>query len=289
MTLQQTSSSGKTEMLMNIAVTLGNYTQSMAHCREIPEVLREALDIDRVCLAVARQPANQADPEFIIEESSGGATGDEAARLLRHYLLPVWREVTSLFESNRSPFQVLRPHSVDESTPADPEMAKSSAIVFARHFDPAHVMLLILDPGDRPSDQLSGDSDEFLLVAHELFNQLHCMLDRQFMPGAVGKPFDTLNQKEWVAVEGLASDASEKQLAVDLDQSPHSLHSHIKAIYHKVGVQGRLSLLLRLNSAQRQRRIDVHSLNRHDARQPARTEPLDHSISVGYAMFPQPS
>jgi DNA-binding NarL/FixJ family response regulator len=44
-------------------------------------------------------------------------------------------------------------------------------------------------------------------------------------------------------------------LAGRLGLSPHTLHSHIKSIYRKVGVQGRLPLLLRAQGAVRALRI----------------------------------
>ena len=42
---------------------------------------------------------------------------------------------------------------------------------------------------------------------------------------------------------GLCSDASEKQMADQMHISHHTVHSHIKSIYRKVGVQGRIPLL----------------------------------------------
>ena len=59
-----------------------------------------------------------------------------------------------------------------------------------------------------------------------------------------------------MVLRGLNSDAGEKQLADQLGLSPHTLHSHIKSIYRKVGVQGRLPLLLRAEEAMRGLRAD---------------------------------
>jgi len=50
-------------------------------------------------------------------------------------------------------------------------------------------------------------------------------------------------------------DGSEKQLANQLGISPHTLHSHIKSIYRKIGVQGRLALLRRADDARRAVRL----------------------------------
>ena len=58
-----------------------------------------------------------------------------------------------------------------------------------------------------------------------------------------------------MVLRGLNSDAGEKQLADELGLSPHTLHSHIKSIYRKVGVQGRLPLLLRAEEAMRGLRV----------------------------------
>ena len=59
-------------------------------------------------------------------------------------------------------------------------------------------------------------------------------------PKALGAAFERLTDREWMVLQGLNSDAGEKQLADQLGLSPHTLHSHIKSIYRKVGVQGRL-------------------------------------------------
>jgi len=64
-----------------------------------------------------------------------------------------------------------------------------------------------------------------------------------------------LTEREWVVLQGLMTEAGEKQLADQLGLSPHTLHSHIKSIYRKVEVQGRLPLLSKVHNVVRERRL----------------------------------
>jgi ATP/maltotriose-dependent transcriptional regulator MalT len=97
-----------------------------------------------------------------------------------------------------------------------------------------------------------------LLVSH-LSKALFASLNWQVYPTPLGEPFTALTEREWVVLCGLRSDDGEKQLADRLRLSPHTLHSHIKSIYRKLGVQGRLPLLQRLDAAMRDYRVKVFS------------------------------
>jgi DNA-binding NarL/FixJ family response regulator len=84
---------------------------------------------------------------------------------------------------------------------------------------------------------------------------LACLVVWLAQPETLGSPFDRLTDREWMVLRGLNSECGEKQLADQLGLSPHTLHSHIKSIYRKVGVQGRLPLLLRAQQAMRVLRV----------------------------------
>jgi DNA-binding NarL/FixJ family response regulator len=102
------------------------------------------------------------------------------------------------------------------------------------------------------------------------------MLAWQDSPRLLGSAFERLTEREWVVLRGLNSDDGEKQLADRLSLSPHTLHSHIKSIYRKVGVQGRLPLLLRLNTAIRElRQTSINSVSA------PRHEPQNLAVAVG--------
>jgi DNA-binding NarL/FixJ family response regulator len=92
-------------------------------------------------------------------------------------------------------------------------------------------------------------------VARQLSQLLSSLVVWLARPEALGDPFDRLTDREWMVLRGLNSEAGEKQLADQLGLSPHTLHSHIKSIYRKVGVQGRLPLLLHAQQALRALRV----------------------------------
>jgi DNA-binding CsgD family transcriptional regulator len=77
----------------------------------------------------------------------------------------------------------------------------------------------------------------------------------------LGRPFNDLTEAEWPVLRALTSDASEKQIAANLNMRPHTLHSRIKSIYRKLDVQGRLPLIQRFNLALSEMRIRIHRAN----------------------------
>jgi DNA-binding CsgD family transcriptional regulator len=93
------------------------------------------------------------------------------------------------------------------------------------------------------------------LVSRQLARMVTCLIAEQTRPVVLGKSYAQLTDKQWSVLRGLDSDLSEKQLADQLELSPHTLHSHIKSVYRRLGVQGRLSLLKQLESARRNWRI----------------------------------
>jgi DNA-binding NarL/FixJ family response regulator len=123
----------------------------------------------------------------------------------------------------------------------------------------------------------AGVTDTLLMAVRQLAKLLKCVVASHCHPDTLGGPFDRLTDREWVVLRGLNSDQGEKQLADRLNLSPHTLHSHIKSIYRKVGVQGRLPLLLRLNEAIRDLRTTT--INTHSS--PVFTENREMAAAVG--------
>jgi DNA-binding CsgD family transcriptional regulator len=62
----------------------------------------------------------------------------------------------------------------------------------------------------------------------------------------------TLTKAEWRVFMALDSDMPEKQIATDLQTTGNTLHSHIKSIYRRLGVQSRLSAIAILRRAERE-------------------------------------
>ena len=66
----------------------------------------------------------------------------------------------------------------------------------------------------------------------------------------------SLTKAEWRVLLALDSDDTEKQIASHLGSTPNTLHSHIKSIYRRLGVQSRLSAIALLRQAERQTLIE---------------------------------
>lgn len=56
----------------------------------------------------------------------------------------------------------------------------------------------------------------------------------------------SLSPREAQIVRMVLDDAKESAVALDLDISPHTVHSHIERVYHKLDVDSRVSLLNRV-------------------------------------------
>jgi DNA-binding CsgD family transcriptional regulator len=62
----------------------------------------------------------------------------------------------------------------------------------------------------------------------------------------------SLTKAEWRVLIALDSDMPEKQIAQELNTTSNTLHSHIKSIYRRLGVQSRLSAITLLRRAERE-------------------------------------
>jgi DNA-binding CsgD family transcriptional regulator len=94
-----------------------------------------------------------------------------------------------------------------------------------------------------PANWHPGVAATFTIALRHLVKTIRATVMWQSNPQSLGQPYDRLTEREWTVLVGLNSEDGEKQLADRLSLSPHTLHSHIKSIYRKLGVQGRLSLM----------------------------------------------
>ena len=129
------------------------------------------------------------------------------------------------------------------------------ARIFAREMDDSHRMLLIVHQREARTEIADDVFATLQLIACQLAKLLRCMVACSGTSNILGGRFNQLTEREWAVLRVLNSEDGEKQLADRLSLSPHTLHSHIKSIYRKVGVQGRLSLRLRFREAQQDLRL----------------------------------
>jgi DNA-binding CsgD family transcriptional regulator len=260
----------RTRVLMDVAVSLAHDTQDASGISRIPGFLGRILSLPSVSVAVVR-----AAPEgttILLSAFSGTplppSFEQELLNIHERTQPPSPRENAA----PRATLEIARDAAADDGGLA----SFPRAAVFTQPIDERHRLLLIVHQhGDDPP--LSTHVAEMLqLVSHQVGRLLEPLVIWLTHPDVVGEPFDRLTDREWVVLRRLDSDAGEKQLADQLGLSPHTLHSHIKSIYRKVGVQGRLQLLLKVAEARRELR------RRSLEKRPAAVNPteMDRTISA---------
>ncbi len=252
--LTHTWSRSHVETLMAIATTLGDLTQSVELATRIPAYLSDMLDLGPLTLAVVRstEGLDDASAELVLHAGSGPVATGESARAFAPRLVEICRQTRPLAAVSQP---TMRPGLASDSGFSEIGVtgvgAYPRALVFARTLDEQHRLVLLVHQRGDEGALSTQTTDALLMVAGQLAKLLKCLFVFHTGPQALGEPFERLTEREWVVLRGLNSDDGEKQLADRLSLSPHTLHSHIKSIYRKVGVQGRLPLLLRLQNALR--------------------------------------
>jgi DNA-binding CsgD family transcriptional regulator len=230
------------DRLMDMAGVMRDLTRELRLMREIPAFLAGTLGRGPLTLALVKANV-QGEPELIFIGCSAGEAAEEAASKV---VLDIYRQLAQPGFSGQNlaslgaTTQVTLPDS-------------GVATVHQRQVDADHRLMMIV-PG--PSGSLDG-TDLISLICNYLSRELRAVLMWESGPEQLGEPFARLTDREWVVLCGLNSEDGEKQLADRLGLSPHTLHSHIKSIYRKIAVQGRLPLLQKLNHAQCQYRMSI--------------------------------
>jgi len=243
---------------MDISATLADFTHTPEGFRHIPAHLARAFDLHPLSLAVIHTVPDGA-MVFLSATSE-----DHLPPSFEHDLLNIHQQTrprsTEEGLTLRPMIEIGQSGEAEDGGASDGADAGSlgdfpRSKVFAHSIDDAYRMLLIVH--QRAGDpRLSVGLTEILqLVAQQLGKFLEGLIIWMARPELLGAPFTSLTEREWIVLRHLNSDAGEKQLADQLELSPHTLHSHIKAIYRKVGVQGRLPLLLKAQESMRNLRL----------------------------------
>jgi DNA-binding CsgD family transcriptional regulator len=231
------------QTLMDVAASLAHFTHRAEGFAQIPAYLSRVFRLP--CLSLAIINTSQKDPTVLL--SAQFATS--APTLLDQAMINVHQKTLPHLAHDGPAPRI----NVDV---AEPDVAAGGAFegypratVFAHLIDPEHRMLLVVH-------QRSGEqalpvplAETLQIVAEQLGRLLETLVIWLEYPETLGGSSQRLTDREWMVLRFLDSEAGEKQLADQLGLSPHTLHSHIKAIYRKVGVQGRLPLLLRVEHA----------------------------------------
>ncbi|MCL2646916.1 MAG: LuxR family transcriptional regulator [Phycisphaerales bacterium] len=237
-----------TEKLMDITVSLADFTLSPELAARIPGYLSRTLNLEPLTLAVVRNADDKNGPKVILVASS--STLAEESSLVQ-YALDLHEKATPVQDT--PPLRLAGVHATTSSTITIGDLdGYPHATIYTRMADDLHRVYLIVHQDD--SAALAASQNILIHITNELGKLLGSLLAWQANPEILRAPFDQLTDREWIVLRGLNSEDGEKQLADRLGLSPHTLHSHIKSIYRKIDVQGRLPLLLRLNAAVRELR-----------------------------------
>jgi len=241
----------RSELLMNMTVTLAELTQQTQDFARIPGYLGRMLNLESVSLAIVHEVKDGA--HIVLAANSAGQSDDA----LEQDMLTLYQQTRPL-PANDGP--ALRHAAELEATevtevPVQSQAEYPRATVFTQSLEGGHRMLLVVHQKVHDPHLSAAITEILQAVGKPLSKLLSCLVAWLTRPEALGAPFDRLTDREWMVLRGMNSECGEKQLADQLGLSPHTLHSHIKSIYRKVGVQGRLPLLLRAQEAMRNLRV----------------------------------
>jgi DNA-binding CsgD family transcriptional regulator len=246
------------ETIVDLAVSCVDYTDSLEQCSKLPFVLSRALNIDCIAFSIACESMRN----LLLAAAFGHHPAFSSPEAARDLLERINRQLLPHSE-NRPPDAFKSFHARQLGQPleaAEPAQfdGHSRVVVLSAEIDPHHRLTLI---AHKRFGNLAISTETFgdlCILTRELSKQIRSTLAWQ-SPHTLGPPFDSLTEPELRTMAELKSELSEKQIAIKLDMSPHTLHAHIKSIYRKVGVQGRLALLLRLNAARKKSRFEAHT------------------------------
>ena len=236
-----TSHGARTEMLMNVSAVLADLTRSSEHLAQVPDYLSRALGIEPLTLLLVRDAVR--GPEIVLSASSGAIAQTTTA-------FP--QDMLSLYQQAHT--GVRDPGDGAEVLELDvPESAAfPRATVIAQSVEKGFRLVLVAHHRAGESSFSQEVTETLMQVAGITAKLFECLVIWLYQHETLGEPFNLLTQREWTVLRHLKSDVSEKVLADQLHLSPHTLHSHIKSIYRKTGVQGRLSLVLLAQEAMRE-------------------------------------
>jgi len=211
---------------MDFAGTLRQMTLSEKHHPEIPAVVARIFGLNSLSIAVVRQ-GNDADCK-ILKLSS-----------YRSRLVRMHNERADL---EKAVLGWAKSETVTASACTDPACSCRHVVIMEK-INASH--LLVLAVHEQPGlSTLKQDTMEIMqLVAGYIARSLRGSIDCAENPQVLGTPLSTLSPTEWRVLRAMNSDDSEKQLAIRLDISLHSLHAHIKTIYRKLRVSGRMQAI----------------------------------------------
>jgi DNA-binding CsgD family transcriptional regulator len=235
--------------LLDVMALLGEVTSDLRLLPEVPRILVSVLPVDRVTFAVVCRTAPAA--HRLLVSASFEVPADSASDLL-----PVAARPRDPVAHDASGIGMARAAVTNASPPASRTSGPAAApahhcIEMVRAIDACHEMALNLHYDSRRAPVSSECEEGLDSIADALARALGLLLAWWENPKQLGGRFSSMTKAQWQVLRALCGDRCEKELADDLRLSPHTLHSHIKEIYHKLEARGRLQVVRLLREAVR--------------------------------------
>ena len=247
------------DQLVDLTGAILELTADMATLARVPEVLSRGLDLGPLGIALVDVLADTGPAIRTLEVYAGASSGAELTPEsdLRQVILDYCRiddQGQSHHSQEKYPY-ACSVHGVDGSW--NQATNSGTKTILARHVDAQH-RLIVMIAHPAPDTALPPATLESLnLIMDHLAKSLRILVNNLSYPPRQGAPFTSLTEREWTVLCSLNSEAGEKQIADSLGLSPHTLHSHVKSIYRKLGVQGRLPLLQKFRRALQDYRLGL--------------------------------
>jgi len=254
------TSMNQTGLMMTIAATLSDLTKSLILCQGIPSYLSRVLNLEPITLAVLRESPAGDDSSLLLFCTSITIAPD-ASELLRRDMLNIARQP----EEDLSGIESAIHPALDFTTASDEVQLKdfTRATRFTQRIDAEHRMILVLHQRDESQPLSSETYGKLEIISRQLARLLSCLVAWHTHPSTFGDEFKNITAREFEILEGLETDMGEKQLAGNMHLSSHTLHSHVKSIYRRLGVQSRLSAIKRIEASRFRWRIAHEGIRSH--------------------------
>ena len=256
-------SSATLPALLNVAELLGEITSNFNLLPEISRILVALLPLERATFAVVRRIDSESIRVLI---SSGYEVGEDAqGRPAAAPMTPTEAAANCSAQATAEGEGVNGPRSLRSLAGTASVGHAHGPVEMVRQIDAQHQLVLTLHWDKRVADISVDFAAMFDTICDTLATALHTLLAWWEQPALLGPRFARITGMQWTILRALCSDLSEKELAESLKVSPHTLHSHIKRIYQKLGVRGRLQVVQVFQQAVRRFRAQIMQRSLHGA------------------------
>jgi len=235
--------------LLAVVELLGELASDVESLPEIPAILVALLPLDRVTFGLVRQTPGEAERLLVSAGCHAGADG--MAEPLPVAGLPAAQDLGLDREGLADNLEAAAAGAAECTERQISTSLAQSPMRIIRQVDARHRMVLILHWGTRMAELAGEFARLFEAVGDMLAGSLATLLSWRQHPALLGGNFARITPTQWHVLCHLCTERSEKELADLLHMAPHTLHSHIKDIYRRLGVRSRLGAVHLLRQSAR--------------------------------------